>query len=110
MTSTPLGEPVELSGPWPAHAPAGVLVLSEHEDGTLTIDQADPRVTFSALIIDEAAFKASHPAVTLTMTGQTVANGHVGALLKIRAANRNVVYQLTEWLPAIRAYIGEWPE
>lgn len=87
-----------------------MLVLSEHEDGTLTIDHADPRVTFSAEIIDEAAFGRAHRSVTITMLNYTVPNGHVGALLKIQAANRNVVYRLTEWLPVIRAYVGEWPE
>jgi len=63
----------------------------------------------SALIVDTAALKMS-PYMSLTMTGQTVANGHVGALLKLHAANRQVIYRLTEWVPSIRAYIGEWPE
>ena len=106
--ATPLGEPVELTGPWPAHAPTGIVTTS-WRDGEAWIDHADPRVVISAAIIDTAAFKMS-PYMTLTMTGQTIANGHVGALLKLHAANRDVVYRLTEWLPSIRAYIGEWPE
>jgi len=102
-------EPVELSGPWPAHAPSGVLVLSEHEDGSLTIDHADPHVTFSVEVIESAA-RGDTSQVTITGLNYTAHGGHVGALLKIQAANRNVVYRLTEWLPTIRAYIGEWPE
>jgi hypothetical protein len=101
-------EPVELSGHWPAGLPTGICTTS-WRDGEPWIDHADPRIVISALIVDTAALKMS-PYMSLTMTGQTVANGHVGALLKLHAANRQVIYQLTEWVPSIRAYVGEWPE
>lgn len=99
----------ELSGPWPAHAPTGELTLTSYWDGDFHIDHADPRVTFSGELIDAIARNPT-PQVALTMVNYTIPNGHTGALLKIRDADRQVVYQLTEWLPSIRAYIGEWPE
>lgn len=101
-------EAVELAGEWPPGAPSGICTTS-WRDGQLHIDHADPRIVISAFLVDTVAFKQT-PHATLTMNGQTIANGHVGALLKIHGANRNVVYRLTEWLPTIRAYIGEWPE
>ena len=102
-------EPVELSGDWPPDAPCGICTTA-WRDGELHIDHADPRIVISAFLVDTIAFGMAAPQASLTMTGKTIANGHVGALLKIRGVNRQVVYRLTEWLPSIRAYIGEWPE
>ena len=108
--ATPLGEPVELTGPWPPDAPTGVLTLSSRQEGDLHIAHADPRVVFSAEVIGNVARGRTSPHVTLDRLNFTIPNGHVGALLKIRAANRQVIYRLTEWVPSIRAYVGEWPE
>jgi hypothetical protein len=102
-------EPVELAGDWPPGLPSGVFACRE-VDGELIIDQADPRIVISAPIVDSVASGRARPEVTLSRVDFTFPNGHVGALLKIRAANRHVVYRLTEWLPSIRAYVGEWPE
>lgn len=102
-------EVAELSGPWPAGAPSGIFTC--HPEGeSLVIDHADPRVVISAQIVDQVARGEARPEATLDRLDFTVPNGHVGALLKIQGANRNVVYRLTEWLPSIRAYVGEWPE
>lgn len=100
---------VELQGPWPTNAPEGYFHCHE-DNGTLIIDHADPRLVISAELIEAVASGHAHPDATITMLDYTIPGGHVGALLKIRAANRQVVYRLTEWLPSIRAYIGEWPE
>jgi hypothetical protein len=35
---------------------------------------------------------------------------HLGALLKIRAVNREIVYRITGYVPEVRGYIGEWPD
>jgi hypothetical protein len=109
MSIHPAGEPIELAGDWPPGLPTGECITS-WRDGELHIDHADPRILISALIVDEAAFGLLKPRAELVTTGENIANGFIGALLKLHAANRNVIYRLTEWLPAIRAYIGEWPE
>ena len=99
-------EPAELAGRWLYGLPAGICTTS-WRNGQAWIDQADPRLVISAEIVDTAALGTS-PYMSLAVTGQT--GGHVGALLKLHAANRQVVYRLTEWVPSIRGYVGEWPE
>jgi len=100
-TTTPADDPL-----------AGLLPLGEFHssihDGALRIDQADPRILISAELIDSAAFGILRPEVTLTL--DHAADAHLGALLKIRAADRQVVYRLTKWIPSVRCYLGEWPE
>ncbi len=103
-------EPAELTGPWPAHAPTGICTTHENADGRLVIDHADPRLVISEEIIETVASGHGHPDATITMVNYTRPAGHVGALLKIKAANRQVVYRLTEWLPSMRPYVGELPE
>ena len=94
----------------PGGLPRGEFYSTILDDGSLRIDRADPRIVISAEVIEQAASGRLGPRFTVTMLDYTVPNGHAGALLKIRAANRNVVYRLTEWVPSIRAYVGEWPE
>lgn len=96
--------PVELAGEWPAGAPLGTLATSLLRDGELHIDDADPRVVFSAELIDAIV---DHPTerVFVDLTG---CKDYMGALLKIRGVNRNVVYRFTGWYPKIRAFLGEF--
>lgn len=105
------GERPELAtvdgGPPPDGLPRGEF-HSRMTDSGLYVDRADPRILISAELIDQAALGILRPEVTLDLS--CCADGHVGALLKIRAANVQVVYRLTEWVPRILSYVGEWPE
>jgi hypothetical protein len=94
--------------PPPEGLPRGEFYCTLMKDDSVRIDRADPRVLISAKVVDEAAFGMLRPEVTLSL--DHAADGHVGALLKMRGVNRQVVYRLTEWIPQIRAYVGEWPE
>lgn len=107
METVPVFEPVELSGEWPPGAPSGIF--SCHPDGdSLVIDHADPRLMISAELVERAAGR-SHACVSVAgRLDYTRPGGHVGALLKIRGVNRNVVYRLAGWYPSIRAYLGEF--
>jgi hypothetical protein len=110
MAVIPVGfRPVELAGDWPPGAPLGIFACRRNEDGALVIDYADPRLVISAQVV-EGIVCGDLPEATLTHADYTRPGGHAGALLKFRASNRTVIYRLTEWLPSIRAYIGEWPE
>lgn len=95
-------EPVELAGEWPRDAPAGVFHASGDREA-LVIEQADPRLVISAELVDQIV-GSPHPNVFVELTGRD----YVGALLKIRGVNRNVVYRLAGWYPSIRAYLGEF--
>lgn len=94
--------------PYPGGLPDGECILTRLEDGRLHIDQADPRIMISAELVDQVMI-GHHPHVALDWTGP-VQLGPVGALLKIAGVNRQVLYRLTEWIPAVRGYIAEWPD
>lgn len=89
--------------------PKGTCKYSRR-DGTLWIDHADPRIIISAELIDMAARGELRSEVTFDRLNFTRPNGHVGALLRIRAANRHVIYRLTEYLPWCSGYVAEWPD
>ena len=91
--------------PPPADLPSGEF-QTQLIDGQVHIVHADPRILISAELIDMIADNPS-PLARLDTTGcQTF----IGALLKIDAANRQVVYRITGWLPRIRAFTAEWPD
>jgi hypothetical protein len=92
--------------PPPAGLPQGECITTVLPDGGLRIDRADPRILISTELIDMIADNPS-PLARLDTTGcQTF----IGALLKIDAANRQVVYRITGWLPRIRGFTAEWPD
>jgi hypothetical protein len=103
MGAWPGVESVELAGPWPPGAPTGVFTCHGDLD-ELVVDQADPRLVISAELIDHIA-DHPHPNAFLDVTG---CRDFIGALLKIRGVNRNVVYRLTGWYPSIRGFLGEF--
>jgi len=75
---------------------------NDFEQGLLYIDRADPRILISDQVIEEWRTGHGlycHPAVTLTLTTVTIC-----------AANRTVVYRLTEHVPEWHAWIAEWPD
>ena len=88
----------------------GECVITRIDDpvygSSLRIDHADPRILINAELVDEVADNP-HPDVMLDLAG---CETYMGALLKIRAVNRNVIYRLTGWLPHERAFIAEWPD
>src|SRR5258708_5787436 len=91
----------------PDDLPRGELTV-RLADGRIWIDHADPRILVSAELLDLIADHPT-PGAWLDTAGCVT---YDGALLKIHAANRNVVYRITEYLPRVRGFIGvgpEWP-
>jgi hypothetical protein len=90
--------------------PYGECVITRTRDPvkgvSLHVDRADPVVLISAELVDEIADNPS-PGVVLDLSG---CETYMGALLKIRAVNRDVIYRLTGWLPRERAFVAEWPD
>jgi hypothetical protein len=89
--------------------PKGTCEFS-YRDGQLWVDHADPRIVISAELIDTVARSELWPDATLGRLDFTIPNGHAGALLKIRGANRTVVYRLTAYADWCLGYIAEWPD
>jgi hypothetical protein len=95
----------------PADLPRGDCIMTTllDADGTQTgirIDHADPRIIISAELLDAIA---DNP---LPHSWLNVArcSTYDGAVLRIEAVNRTVVYRITEYIPAVRGYIAEWPD
>ena len=98
----------------PADLPRGECILTRLEDGTIRIDQADPRILISAPVLGEA-FLAPAPGVSLSTTLIRQDRGTTpfweGAVLRIEGVNRTVIYRVGAYLfPRIDGYIGEWPD
>ena len=90
-----------------AYGECVITRLYDRADGVaLRVDRADPRILINAELVDEIADNPG-PAAVLDASG---CETYIGALLKIRAVNRNVIYRLTGWLPRERAFIAEWPD
>jgi len=85
-----------------ALAPKGECHLRNDEYGRIYVDRADPRILISDELVEQWRTRHGlfcHPAVTLD-----------GDAATIRAANRTVVYRLTEHVPEWRAWTAEWPD
>ncbi|MEU8278216.1 hypothetical protein ACFYOK_37385 [Microbispora bryophytorum] len=84
-------------GPWDN---AGECIVTRHwDDGTLTVDRADPRILISAELLDEFREGKRTPEVTVTED-----------VLRIEAANRTVIYRIGDKVPHLHAYLAEWPD
>lgn len=100
----------------PRGLPDGECIITSlyGDDGMQTgirIDHADPRVLISAEVLDAIMDGSSSPATLYrprTLAGSALYES--GTLLKIPGVNRTVVYRVTEYVPAINAYIAEWPD
>lgn len=115
-------EPPELAVregfPLPLNLPEGnfSFTLTQHDDGTFIVDQADPKVLISGEFLSVIDQGDCRPGIVLDRRHGTCRcegggeHHFSGALLKIHAANRNVLYRITEYVPAVNGYIGEWPE
>jgi hypothetical protein len=98
--------------PPPADLPRGECICTS-QDGRLRIDRADPRIFISAELLGVLAAGPSTAwprDATLDRADCTEALGHAGAVLKLHGVNRTVIYRITEYVPRVRGYIGEWPD
>ena len=96
----------------PHGLPDGEVVLTRFIGGNVRVDRADPRILVSGELLDEIARDPGPPA-WLDTTGcapPPYRATYTGAVLRIEGVNRTVVYRITEYIPAIHAYIGEWPD
>ena len=91
--------------------PQGNCIVSVKDHG-LWIEHADPKVVISVQLLD---LIRTGPADGVTLT---FAAGHSrelgpcyeGAVLRIEAVNRTVIYRITEWLPWYLGCLAEWPD
>lgn len=96
--------------PPPTDVPPGECTIISLGDGTIRVDRADPRLLISDVILDLAVSGESGN-MSLDCTRVLLSgHGYVGAILHINAVNQHVVYRITDYLPRIRGYIGEWPD
>ncbi|SRR5579871_5247745 len=85
-------------------------------EGEMVLDHADPRILISAELLHMIAAEPTRWACldTRHLPGRPDPGKRpelfVGALLKISAVNRNVVYRITGQAFEVDGYIGEWPE
>jgi hypothetical protein len=85
-------------------------VTVRRADGALLIDHADPRVMVSLQLLDRMVC-GDCPEVTVTLDRLGPSPGcWTGAVIRIEAANRTLVYRLTEYLDWYLGYIAEWPD
>ena len=97
--------------------------MTRLDDGSLRIDHADPRVLISGGLLDSFPIAADSFGVTpdgpalmlehhawLDTAGCTDGSGYVGAVLHIHGVNRLVIYRITDYVPRVRGYVGEWPD
>jgi hypothetical protein len=97
--------------PPPDDLPRGDCIITNLfvDDGPrpqIRIDHADPRILVSAELLDHAA---DYPDDCVRLDIATC-HTYVGAVLRIHAVNRTVIYRITEYVPAIHCYIAEWPD
>ena len=101
----------------PADLPRGEFICTRLENGSLRIDRADPRILISGELLDQIwmgtpwAVLDTRGCCTRVAMGNIPGQGnHLGAVVKIAAVNQMVIYRITEYLPRINGYIGEWPD
>jgi hypothetical protein len=91
--------------------PQGQCICTRLDDGTIRIDRADPRVLIDGELLPQL-FVNPMAGVSLSLPPDSE-NGTPfweGAVLRINGVNRTVIYRITEYLPGIHSYIGEWPD
>lgn len=93
----------------PADLPRGECTLTRLEDGGIRINQADPRVLISAELLNAIAdgYCTPHAWLDLRVSGMFYL---VGAVLHVNGVNQQAVYRITEYVPSVHGYIGQWPD
>lgn len=104
----------------PADLPRGDCIMTTLADGSIRIDRADPRILISAECLDLIASgqeTAGHPCPwpvavldTTDCCDCMMQDDYTLAVLKINGVNQQVIYRITDYVPAINAYIGQWPD
>ena len=98
--------------PPPDDLPRGDVIITSLENGGIRIDHADPRVLISADLLASVA-TAPGPHAALDTSGCRdcfMQDDYTNAVLKIQDASRQLVYRITEYVPAVHGYIAEWPD
>jgi hypothetical protein len=102
---------------WSADLPHGQCICTRLDDGSIHVDQADPRVLISGELLDAILLRSPIVDGTealavnawLNMAGYT-GHGYVGAVLHIDGVNQQVVYRIVDMVPRVNGYVGEWPD
>jgi hypothetical protein len=107
--------------PPPAGLPRGECICTRLDDGTIRIDQADPRILISAELLDAVALHgcivdgteafALNARLDMSRCGPIpYFSTYGGGILTINGVNRRVIYRIGEYVPRVHGYIGEWPD
>ncbi len=104
----------------PSNLPDGEFWGTRLCDGSIRIDRADPRILISGELLDVIARPGEDLAAdmfALSMRLDTTGCApppwratYVGAVLHINGINQQVIYRITEFVPRVYGYIGEWPD
>jgi len=95
--------------------PAGKCVTSRR-DGHLWVERADSRVLVSLELLDAIVGARWQPEVTIRLRDESYCGPGMwlGAVIRMEAANRTVVYRLTgqvaDGAGSVLGYIAEWPD
>lgn len=106
--------------PPPEDLPDGECIMTSLPGGQIRVDHADPRILISGELLDHVARTGDSEHVRrlgplnayLDTTGcmpPPWRATYVGAVLKVTAVNRTLIYRITRYVAPIHAYIGEWP-
>ena len=81
-------------------------------DGRPWIDHADPCVLISLELLDMIVRGEMRPEVTVRVRDPHYSGPGcwLGAVIRIEAANRTVLYRLAEYKDFCLAYVAEWPD
>ncbi|SRR6266566_2387945 len=107
--------------PPPADLPRGECICTRLDDGTIRIDQADPRILISGELLDAIARHGviADGTEALALNAWLDTTGcmpppwratYRGAVLKICGVNRTVIYRIGEYVPRVDGYAAEWPD
>lgn len=77
--------------------------------GHLVVDHADPRVIISLRLLDHFVCGRAAPEVTVRHP-DGVTPSWAGAVIRIEAVNRTLLYRLTEYLDWYGGWVAEWPD
>ena len=91
--------------------PEGECTLSRR-DGTLWIEHADSRILISLELLDAIVRGEQSPEVSIRVRddADTSPGCWLGAVIRIEAANRTVLYRITGYAHWCLSYIAEWPD
>jgi hypothetical protein len=101
--------------------PYGECIITSLPGGNIRITRADPRILIAGELLDAIARfgDISLAGDWLALNARLNTAGcmpppwratYVGAVVHINGVNQQVVYRITEYLPRINSYVGEWPD